>query len=302
MNDIARVKGGDLSLSEILEHRLTNNDFSHSSLINIRSRYSNHIEPYFKNKHIREITVPELLDYRTYLLETIKSRRTASIILSLLKTIFKHAEIYFDLSENHTRKVPSIKFQKKHINPIEIDVFYDKVENIENTTFKYLTILLFNTGLRIGEALALNWNDVDFRNNRISISKNKRSSDGVIEHKTKTSESTNLVPFPNRLKFILKEMYEEQKSDYEYFSDDYFIFGGLKDVSTETFTYNFKKAFPDKRVHDLRHSYASHLANKGVDIATLKELLRHTNITTTINTYTHIYDEKKSDAMKHLDF
>ncbi|WP_240470248.1 tyrosine-type recombinase/integrase [Brevibacillus laterosporus] len=59
----------------------------------------------------------------------------------------------------------------------------------------------------------------------------------------------------------------------------------------------FKEIFPHLRIHDLRHSYAAYLINKGVYIYLIKELMRHADIKQTVNTYRHLYVERKQKAM-----
>ncbi|WP_000321328.1 tyrosine-type recombinase/integrase, partial [Staphylococcus aureus] len=59
--------------------------------------------------------------------------------------------------------------------------------------------------------------------------------------------------------------------------------------------------FPNLKIHHLRHSYASYLINNGVDMYLLMELMRHSNITETIQTYSHLYTDKKHQAMNIFD-
>lgn len=135
----------------------------------------------------------------------------------------------------------------------------------------------------------------------ITIDKKLTQFSDTIEYFTKTESSNSVIPFPNVIYDLLVDIRNDQHRHHKYFKDSYFVFGGLVPVNYHNYRYNFKQAFPDYTLHDLRHAYASYLHSKGTDYNVLKDLLRHSTITTTINTYTHNYDESTQDAMDLLD-
>ena len=85
------------------------------------------------------------------------------------------------------------------------------------------------------------------------------------------------------------------------FNDSLYVFGGLAPYHYAHYHKKFKKVFPELRIHDLRHSYASYLINKKVDIYLVKELMRHDDIKQTANTYGHLYVERKQEIMSVFD-
>ncbi|WP_349774141.1 tyrosine-type recombinase/integrase [Sporosarcina aquimarina] len=79
------------------------------------------------------------------------------------------------------------------------------------------------------------------------------------------------------------------------------MFGGPTPYHYSHYHKKFKAVFTDLRIHDLRHSYASYLINKSVDIYLVKELMRHDDIKQTANTYGHLYTERKHELMSVFD-
>ncbi|MEJ3717236.1 site-specific integrase [Paenibacillus polymyxa] len=163
-----------------------------------------------------------------------------------------------------------------------------------------LARLLFYTGLRVGEGLALKWSDMDFEKNLLHVNKTL----DITTRKTtttKTKGSVGYVPFPAFIGEMLERIKKESAEKIYGFNNDVFVFGVVVPYHYSHFRKHFKSLFPELRIHDLRHSYASYLINKGVDIYLVKELMRHDDIKQTTNTYGHLYVERKREAMSVFD-
>ncbi|GAA0439440.1 tyrosine-type recombinase/integrase [Virgibacillus sp. Bac332] len=100
---------------------------------------------------------------------------------------------------------------------------------------------------------------------------------------------------------MLEEIKVEQQQKMYGFNEGYQVFGGMTPVAYKTFHLAFKGAVPEYSPHDLRHSYASFLANRKVDVFVLKSLMHPDNVQETINTYDHLYKEKKHEAISFLN-
>ncbi len=172
---------------------------------------------------------------------------------------------------------------------------------------------LLYTGLRIGEALALTWEDVDFQNKTIKINKNLKQVKNrdnneqnkykiVIQDSTKTSSSSRIVPLNNKAIAALNYI-KEITGQYKYI----FSTKTGQNVSARTIDRMFRKIqenceFTDiYGVHTLRHTFASLLFKKGVDVKTVSEILGHKEVSVTYNTYIHLIQEQKASAMNLLD-
>lgn len=173
--------------------------------------------------------------------------------------------------------------------------------------------LLLYTGLRIGEALALTWEDVDFENKTIRINKNlkqvkNRDNNSQIKYKiiiqdsAKTNSSSRIVPLNNKALEALHYI-KKNTGQYKYvFSTQTGnnIYARAYDTMFRKIQRNceFKEIYG---VHALRHTFASLLFKKGVDIKTVSEILGHKDVSVTYNTYIHLIQEQKMNAINLLD-
>lgn len=172
---------------------------------------------------------------------------------------------------------------------------------------------LLYTGLRIGEALALTWNDIDFQNKTVKVSKNlkqvkNRDNDNqgkykvIIQDSTKTSSGSRIVPLNNKAIEALNYI-KEITGQFKYvFSTE-----TGNNVSGRTYDTMFRKIQENCKfkeiygVHTLRHTFASLLFKKGVDVKTVSEILGHKDVSVTYNTYIHLIQEQKMNAINLLD-
>lgn len=299
LNHNQRYQNGDLTLREIHDHRMKTVSQSSHTKINYESRFKKHIETFFKEKKIHEISLDELTQFRTYLLNNMKSQNSAKSVFNLLELLYDHANIYFK-QDNLIKRVPTIKKVKAKNGYIPLEEFYQRVDNMKDDVYKRIVIFQVNTALRVGESLALKWRDIDFNNRTLTINK-IITSDNKLEYRVKTDESEGIFPYSDIVHELLITMYEQAKQEHKHFTDDYFIFGGIKHHYSDQVYSRFKKVFPEITVHDLRHSFATHLAKQKVDIRIVKELMRHSSISTTINQYTHVYDEDRREALSSFN-
>lgn len=165
-------------------------------------------------------------------------------------------------------------------------------------------ILCLYTGLRIGELLALKWQDIDFSKALISISKacNDSWENGKYVKKIdtpKTTTSKRLIPIPRQLLQSLRAIKKRCKSDMVVSSDS------VDQISIRSYQRTFelmlkKLKIPHKGFHALRHTFATRAIECGMDVKTLSEILGHKNSTITLNRYTHSLLEHKTAMMNKL--
>lgn len=164
-------------------------------------------------------------------------------------------------------------------------------------------VLCLYTGLRIGELLALTWDDVDLVKGMLYVSKTCRdTSDGCnhirIIDTPKTVHSQRVIPLPKQILPFLKGV--KRRSNCEYIvADDY------NPVYVRSYQRTFelllkKLNIPHKGFHSLRHTFATRALECGMDVKTLSELLGHKNATITLNRYAHSMLEHKADMMNRL--
>ncbi|MBO8168162.1 MAG: site-specific integrase [Thermoanaerobacteraceae bacterium] len=210
---------------------------------------------------------------------------------------------------------PSLKPKEaKVLSEEDMDKFL-KVINKESDKWRAAFLTLLGTGLRIGELLALEWDDIDFENDLIHVRRtlSKAKAKGLITEEPKTEKSKSVVPMPE---IVSQAIRQHRKSQLEIimlqgpkYKNKNIVFA--TDVGTYIYPRNFerkyyslrKKAGVDESVnlHGLRHTFATRLLEDGEDLRTIQELLRHSDIRTTANIYSHVTAKKKKKAAHRMD-
>ena len=189
---------------------------------------------------------------------------------------------------------------------------------LENESLKYETYfkLIIATGMRRGECCGLKWGDINYAERSIHICRNvvKVSHEDIVVKSPKTKAGDRYVYFTKEMESLLREhykncVYETETYDKRKLTDDDFIFRRREaelPMTPTTFTFRFKQilkknGLPENlNVHSLRHTTASLLIANGTDVATVAGLLGHSQVSTTLDIYTHSFDKSKKAASKTL--
>ncbi len=187
---------------------------------------------------------------------------------------------------------------------------------VEDTKYKVAIILTIFTGVRLGELMGLEWQDVDFRNGIISINRSSQylSDMGVFTKVPKTEISIREIAIPEFIISLLEEYklwYEDQKLIYGELwtnSDRLFVQADGKPMHPSSISKWFVKyvgtiGLPVINFHGLRHTNASLLVAQNVDIAVVSARLGHAQISTTLDFYVHpllSHNRKAGYALENL--
>lgn len=165
-------------------------------------------------------------------------------------------------------------------------------------------LLSLYTGLRIGELLALTWEDVDLARGTVAVTKSCHDSWGgggyvkVIED-TKTRSSERVIPLPKKIIGYMKEL--KRNAEGEFVISGRTRYGAEVRTYQRTFGVVLKKlGIEHKGFHALRHTFATRAIEVGMDVKTLAELLGHRNPMVTLRVYTHSLMEHKNALMNKL--
>ncbi len=188
--------------------------------------------------------------------------------------------------------------------------------SIEDTKYKVAIILTVFTGVRLGELMGLEWQDIDFKNGIISINRSSQylSDMGVFTKVPKTESSIREIAIPEFIISLLEEYklwYEEQKSIYNELwtnSDRLFVQADGKPMHPSTISKWFVRyvgqiGLPVINFHGLRHTNASLLVAQNIDIAVISARLGHAQISTTLDFYVHpllSHNRKAGYALENL--
>lgn len=237
-------------------------------------------------KPIKDITETELHQFiYSYIHHKNISDSYQRQLIGAIKLYYKEVQktemnLQFLLSERRAKKLPTV-LSKNEVKRI--------ISVIHNKKHKAIIALLYSSGLRIGELLNLKIHDIYSDRMVIHIRQAKGGKDRI-------------VPLSENALSLLRDYYKEQHPIK-------FLFEGKPSVkySPTSVRAVLKRAALKAKVikpftpHDLRHSYASHLLESGVDIRIIKELLGHTSIQTTL-IYTHVADTTILNIKSPLDY
>lgn len=219
------------------------------------------------------------------------SQSSASLYYRTIKAAFTKAVTWDYLISNPLKQIKAPKVTKS------IPVFISEAELIEilnhtpNQLLKNIFPFAFYTGMRLGEILNMQWDWID-KNQNVIIIKNSESF-------TTKSKKERIIPIHQKVKKILDEQNINKTSNYV------FMNGSVNALNAEYVSKQFKKALRSAKLndnihfHSLRHSFASNLVQRGVNLYVVKELLGHEDIKTT-QVYSHLTQHSLSTAINCL--
>ena len=261
-----------------------------------------HIIPFFGELPINEITPAHIRKWQSGLMGNEKKYAPTYLktINNQLTAVLNYAVRFYGLPSNPCHVAGSMG--RKNADAMKFwthDQFEQFLEHVEKPSARVGFLLLFWTGIRIGELLALDEFDFNFDNGTVSISKNFQVLNGepvVWEPKTTKSKRTTHVPAA-----ILQTVQDYIKCLYDYTPGDR-LFPFTKHYFQKSLRRTCDAAEMDYiRLHDLRHSHASLLIEMGVPIILVSERLGHDDIQTTLRTYGHLYPSRHEETVQKLD-
>lgn len=237
------------------------------------------------------------------------SPATVNLVIAVMRGIFGHS-----CRMGWRKDDPSLALKRMRIKPKNVEVF-TVAEQTYMEEYVYYSkddrlkapLLSLYTGMRIGEVLALEWADVDFRERTVTVSKEKylaKGEDGrwhTYIDSPKSAASARTIPLcakafallksiEPKVKRMTRTVFRSENSPLSVRQCQY-LFGSM-----------LKKCKVKKRnFHTLRHTFATRLLERGVDLKTLSELLGHESMNITMKTYCHTLMRTKRDAVERLD-
>lgn len=275
-------KGG---LFEVLQQELKLRNYSHKTLKAYRSCLRSFVK-YFAPRHPRELTGADVRKYLLHLIEEV-GLSTGSINQAFNAIRFLYVELYkkaFVIDEVprplKEEKLPTILSQE------EVVRIFDAVRNVKHKT---ILMLIYSAGLRVGESVRLKISDVDSQRMLIHL----RGAKGRKDRCTLLSEAA----------------LEQLRAYYKEYKPKEYLFEGANGrihISERSVQHVFERAVAASRirkpvsVHSLRHSFATHLLESGVDLRYIQELLGHSRSETT-EIYTHVSKKSLGKIVSPLD-
>ena len=304
----------------LVEHKNTVKSGTYATTV----RYAKlHILPKIANKRIDSFTV---LDCQKLVNQWAEYFNSAKYPKGITQQVFDYAIKMNIMFDNPMRKVKlpkrkeTINEVNKFYNTDELKHFFDCVKDYGNMKYLAFFRLLAFTGMRKGEALALNWSDIDFDKKLVHITKGVVLDENEIPiiSTTKTKKSVRTVSVDAETIATLKKWKLEQAKEL--------MSIGINSLNKHQllFTYDANKLYRPSysncwleqiikkynlkkiTMHGFRHSHCSLLFEMGTPIQVVQDRLGHTNIKTTMDIYTHVTEKQRDDIAenfaKHIGF
>lgn len=219
---------------------------------------------------------------------------------SQLSAIFNHGIRLYELKENPVRKAGSMGGERRKEMLVWTKEEYKKFSEaiIDKPQAYYAFEVLFWTGLRVGELLALTPADIDFSAKTISVTKSYqriKGEDYITDPKTEKSNRTVSIP-----DFLCEELQEYLAMLYG-FKDDDRMFQITKSFLHHEMIRGSEKAGVKRiRIHDIRHSHVSMLIDMGFSAVDIAGRMGHESIDITLH-YAHMFPSAQKDMAEKLN-
>ncbi len=257
--------------------------------------------PYFKDKPLSEIKATDIREWQNRLMQQGYTETYLKTIHNQLSAIFNYAVKYYELGSNPCTKAGSIGKPKademQYWTRAEFERFLQGVKDNQQSYVAFL--VMFWTGMRLGELLALNYRCIDFENNTIAIKQTYQRLNGKdVLTPPKTPKSIRTITIPKFLSDVLKDyvsrLYGFFETDRIFNISKHFLEREMRRGCVST---GVKKI----RIHDLRHSHASFLIEIGTPILEIRDRLGHERVETTLGCYAHLYPDKQKELAEKLN-
>lgn len=291
-----------------------------TSFAKLRYIVGTYVLPYVGSVRLDKLTAPVLQDWKNSIssCDTLSSLRSKKNTYSTFSAMLNYAVRMDYLPQNPLKKLGTfketvqIRQEMQFYTSEEFGRFITAAREIaENSAEEYewnyyvFFMIAFFTGMRKGEMFALTWQDVqgDVIKVTKSLTQTLRGADRITAPKNAASIRDIQVPVP--LSEALGEHLNRCR-EYDNFSPDWYICGGLKALRSTSLqnkakAYSTKAGVKEIRIHDFRHSHASLLAHAGINIQEIARRLGHSKVSTTLNTYAHLYPAEQDRAVEVLN-
>lgn len=262
--------------------------------------------PYFGNKKMNEIKAADIVRWQNTMMMFRDEEGNGyakgylKTLQSQLSAIFNHGIRLYELKENPVRKAGSMGGERRKEMEIWTKEEYIKFSEavMDKPQAYYAFEVLFWTGLRVGEMLALTPSDIDFVNKTISINKSYQRLQGedyITDPKTEKSNRTVAIP-----DFLCEELQEYLEMLYGYKDDDR-MFQITKSFLHHEMIRGAQKAGVKRiRIHDIRHSHVSMLIDMGFSAVDIAGRMGHESIDITLH-YAHMFPSAQKDMAQKLN-
>lgn len=271
-----------------------------SSFRKVRGTLETHLLPRFSEKKLEKIRPRDVTQLQDELISKYSANHVKKIHV-VLSQVFNFGIKQEYTTYNPCTVVGNVEMEEeKHMNYWTLEEFRQFTEVVGDFMYYTLFMTLYYSGMRKGEALALTWSDVDAENNIINIDKTAYNREVT---RPKTKAAVRRLMMPQQVMRLLTQL----KAEKEYVEEGHIVFGEFHDhISTTTLDRKFERYVKESgvkkiRLHDFRHSHASYLINRSTIVSVIASRLGHSDVSTTLNTYSHLYPSTEKEAVLKME-
>lgn len=307
----------DKMFGEVLSLWMCNNRIRYKGATENKYQYliEKHIMPQLGDIKVSELTAPRI---NTFLMEKMERGRldcggglSPAYVRNIMLIVNSALKFAADEQMCPPLKTaiykPTVPKEELTIFNVEEQKKLERFLTKEPNPTKAGILLSIYAGLRIGEVCALSWEDIDLENRiihvrhtvaRVKDNNSQMGASKLIIDSPKTKASCRDIPIVSGLLPILEELKEKSESKYV-------VSNTMGFMSPRTYDYRYHKLLekcdiPTINYHALRHTFATRCIEAGVDVKSLSEILGHSNVGITLNTYVHSSMELKRTQIEKL--
>ena len=272
-----------------------------------------HLIPGLGHIAIAKLTPAEVQAFLNRKLAGGLSARRVQYIHAVLRRALRTAERWGMVSRNVAKLVDPPRVPRHEISPLTPEQAKRLVETADDDRYLALYITALGTGLRQGELLGLRWEDVDLDAGRVRVRHTLANVGGTLTLlEPKTERSRRNIMLPDSVTAALRAHRTRQRMERLVAGSRWVDSGHVftttigTPLHAATVTRAFQAALdraslPRSRFHDLRHAAATFLLAQGMTLEDVKQLLGHSSITLTSNTYGHVLEQRQRQVARAMD-
>lgn len=284
-----------------------------TTFYSVVKRCEHHILPYFKKYKLHSIKMNTINQWKDNVFKLNITTGHKNTLIRTLKEILIYARDNYDYDTKIVSKIQLYKVETvvnktdAETNFWTFEEFSKFISVVDNNYYYLIFNFLYYTGLRLGEMIALTWEDLNFNRKQIRINKTftNKVLDGPYKITTpKTSNSVRYVDLDDNLLSLMRKHYEDESKICN-FNEKMFLFGNISHTSPTTikrYLYKYIELANVKKItpHGFRHSHVSLLINLGCDSRDVAERVGDT-IQMIEKTYYHMFPTKKKETVNLLN-
>jgi integrase len=279
-----------------------------------RQLVQQHISPVLGDVKLKDLRPDQIQGLYNLKLDSGLSPRMVVLVHAVLHRSLNQAVKWGLIGRNPADAVSRPKVKKKEMKTLNDDQVRAFLSVAKEDRYEVLFWLAVFTGMRQGELLGLQWSDIEWNKKRIQVQRQlqRLPGQGLVFTEPKSAAGRRTIMLSTatieKLREQLSILQRERQIAGEKWHENDLVFPSVsgQPLDQQTLDRNFKRTLrkaglPSIRFHDLRHTAATLMLLQGIHPKVVQERLGHSDITLTLNTYSHVLPSMQEDAAEKMD-